>query len=50
MKKTVLAILVVLGGILNASAQKVAVVDMDYILKSIPQYEAANYRPNGRKR
>ena len=42
MKKTVLAILVVLGGILNASAQKVAVVDMDYILKSIPQYEAAN--------
>ena len=42
MKKTVLAILVVLGSILNASAQKVAVVDMDYILKSIPQYEAAN--------
>ena len=42
MKKTVLAILVVLGGILNASAQKVAVVDMYYILKSIPQYEAAN--------
>ena len=29
MKKTVLAILVVLGGILNASAQKVAVVDME---------------------
>ena len=42
MKKTVLAILVVLGGILNASAQKVAVIDMNYILKSIPQYEAAN--------
>ena len=37
-----MAILIILGGILNASAQKVAVVDMDYILKSIPQYEAAN--------
>ncbi|MEE3485477.1 MAG: OmpH family outer membrane protein [Bacteroidales bacterium] len=41
MKKLFLAI-VVLGTALCASAQKVAVIDMEYVLKNIPMYESAN--------
>ncbi len=44
MKKTLLILLVAVIGILGANAQQkaVVVVDMEYILKAIPRYEAAN--------
>lgn len=29
-------------GVVNATAQKVAVIDMEYILKAVPAYETAN--------
>lgn len=32
--------------VMSASAQKIALVDMDYILKNIPAYERANEQPN----
>ena len=42
MKKTALLLLLALGAILPAAAQKFALVDMEYILKNIPAYERAN--------
>ena len=41
MKKLIMTMLAV-GAFLCASAQKVAVLDMEYILKNIPMYESAN--------
>ena len=41
MKKLILTLLAV-GAFCCASAQKVAVLDMEYILKNIPMYESAN--------
>lgn len=45
MKKTVL-MLALLVSALSASAQKFALVDMEYIMKSIPAYERANEQLN----
>lgn len=42
MKKLILSLLLVLMGTSGAFAQKYALIDMDYILKQIPQYEMAN--------
>ena len=41
MKKMILSLLLALGALLPASAQKFALVDMEYILKNIPAYERA---------
>ena len=42
MKKTALTLIALLACIGTASAQKFALVDMDYIFKNIPAYERAN--------
>ncbi len=42
MKKILTLCLVALLGSVTAMAQKYALIDMDYILKNIPQYEMAN--------
>lgn len=42
MKKILTLCLVALLGSATAMAQKYALIDMDYILKNIPQYEMAN--------
>lgn len=42
MKRLILSLLLVLMGTSGAFAQKYALIDMDYILKQIPQYEMAN--------
>ncbi len=44
MKKTLLFIGLFLTIALSSSAQKFALVDMEYILKSIPSYEIANQK------
>ncbi len=46
MKKTLLICLFTLVGSVAAMAQKYALIDMDYILKNIPQYEMANEHLN----
>ena len=46
MKKVFLTLIVVLGATFMASAQKFALVDMEYILKNIPSYEMANEQLN----
>ena len=46
MKKIIIACVVALLGSVNAFAQKYALIDMDYILKQIPQYEMANEQLN----
>ncbi|MBR1726505.1 MAG: OmpH family outer membrane protein [Muribaculaceae bacterium] len=46
MKKIALVLVAVLAGIFSASAQKFALVDMEYILKNIPSYEMANEQLN----
>ena len=42
MKKTILTLFVAVIAVLGASAQKYALIDMEYILKNIPSYEMAN--------
>lgn len=42
MKKYAVLLVLVLSGLGSAMAQKFALVDMEYILKNIPQYEMAN--------
>ena len=42
MKKMIICAICAICGLLNANAQKFALVDMDYIFKSIPAYERAN--------
>ena len=46
MKKLFITLAVMVCGWLGASAQKFALVDMDYILSSIPSYEMANEQLN----
>ena len=46
MKKMILSLLLALGALLPASAQKFALGDMEYILKNIPAYERANEQLN----
>lgn len=46
MKKVLLVIVCALMGVMTASAQKIALVDMEYILKNIPAYERANEQLN----
>ncbi len=46
MKKTILALLLFLGIAFAGSAQKFALVDMEYILKNVPSYEMANEQLN----
>jgi outer membrane protein len=46
MKKLTLILLMAIAGIVSASAQKFALVDMEYILKNVPSYEMANEQLN----
>jgi outer membrane protein len=46
MKKLLMICLIVLMGTTASMAQKYALIDMDYILKNIPQYEMANEQLN----
>ena len=46
MKKVIICAICVICGFTSASAQKFALVDMDYILKNIPAYERANEQLN----
>ncbi len=46
MKKIILVTFIALASVLGASAQKFALVDMDYILSNIPSYEMANEQLN----
>ena len=46
MKKTILLSLLFVACVFTASAQKFALIDMEYILKNIPAYEQANTQLN----
>jgi len=46
MKKLILLFALIFAGIFAASAQKFALVDMEYILKNVPTYEMANEQLN----
>lgn len=46
MKKIMLTLLLAAAGILGASAQKFALIDMEYILRNVPSYEMANEQLN----
>lgn len=46
MKKLIIIISAMILGIASASAQKYALIDMEYILKNIPAYEMANEQLN----
>lgn len=46
MKKLLLSLLILAGCAFGASAQKFALIDMEYILKNIPAYEMANEQLN----
>lgn len=46
MKRTLLIVFMMVGVYLSASAQKFAMVDMEYIMKNIPAYESANDQLN----
>lgn len=46
MKKLFIILIVLAGCALGASAQKYALVDMEYILKNVPSYEMANEQLN----
>lgn len=46
MKKIILSALLLVGVLVSANAQKVAIVDMEYILKNIPAYESATEQLN----
>lgn len=46
MKKIALSLLLIVAAVLGASAQKFALVDMEYILSNIPAYERANEQLN----
>lgn len=46
MKKTLLIMACVMMGVMSASAQKFALLDMEYILKNVPAYERANEQLN----
>lgn len=46
MKKLLFTLVIALMASVNCFAQKYALIDMDYILKQIPQYEMANEQLN----
>ena len=46
MKKLIFILAIMFVGVFGASAQKFALVDMEYILKNYPQYEMANEQLN----
>lgn len=46
MKKIILSLLFVAACIFGVSAQKYALIDMDYILRNVPSYEMANEQLN----
>ena len=46
MKKTAIILLMAVAAVLAASAQKFALVDMEYIFKNVPSYEMANEQLN----
>lgn len=46
MKRILLTLLIAAAATLGASAQKFALVDMEYILKNVPSYEMANEQLN----
>lgn len=46
MKKLILTLAIAFAATLAAGAQKFAMVDMDYILQNVPQYEMANEQLN----
>ena len=46
MKKFLFTLVIALDSILGTNAQKFALVDMDYIISSIPNYEMANEQLN----
>lgn len=46
MKKIILTLSLAIIAIISASAQKFALVDMEYILKNVPAYEMANEQLN----
>ncbi|MDE6803915.1 MAG: OmpH family outer membrane protein [Muribaculaceae bacterium] len=46
MKKLIIGLIITLSAIGAASAQKFALVDMDYILRNVPSYEMANEQLN----
>jgi len=46
MKKILITLIVALGAVLGSSAQKFALVDMEYILRNLPAYEMANEQLN----
>jgi outer membrane protein len=46
MKKLIFILAIMMAGALGCSAQKFALVDMEYILKNYPQYEMANEQLN----
>ena len=45
-KKAIICVICAICGFTSASAQKFALVDMEYILKNIPAYERANEQLN----
>lgn len=46
MKRILFTLLVAVASFASASAQKFALVDMEYILKNVPAYERANEQLN----
>lgn len=46
MKKIIIAVILAVAGFGMASAQKFAMVDMEYILRNVPAYEIANEQVN----
>ena len=46
MRKTVIMIIAMLGCVFGASAQKFALIDMEYVLDNIPTYEIATQQLN----
>ncbi|MDE5887591.1 MAG: OmpH family outer membrane protein [Muribaculaceae bacterium] len=46
MKKILFSVIIALAAFATASAQKFALVDMDYILRNVPAYEMANEQLN----
>lgn len=46
MKKLFLIIAIAVAGVFSMSAQKFALIDMEYILKNVPSYEMANEQLN----
>ncbi|MDE5784964.1 MAG: OmpH family outer membrane protein, partial [Duncaniella sp.] len=46
MKRYVIAAIIAIASFMGASAQKFALVDLDYILRNVPAYEMANEQLN----